>query len=66
MKSIELDEWKLKSVKERQEILKAREAPPSLFQMVIMVILKKLEGRKPPRYLLDTTVFKHHDVFRRR
>jgi len=62
MRIIDLDLWKGMSVQERDEILAKANAKPSLFRMLIMAWLKKLEDHKKPCYL-DTKIFKRHRKF---
>jgi len=58
MRVLDLDLWKEKSVKERNEILAEANAKPSLFRLFIQVILKWLEEPAPPA-LLETKIFSH-------
>lgn len=57
MRTIDLDLWVNLSNTERDDLLKKINAPPSLFKLFIQVILKKIDGKKPPP-LVDRTVFK--------
>jgi len=57
MKTIPLEDWEKLSVQDRNEKLAELNSKPSLFQLFIMVLLKKMEGKKPAP-LLDTVVFK--------
>jgi len=58
MKRIPFEEWRDLSVQERNERLAELNSRPSLFQLLIMVILKKLENKKSRPPLVDKTVFK--------
>lgn len=62
MIKIPLEEWENLSAQNRDKRLEELNAKPSLFQMLVMVILKKIEGKKSPP-LLDTTVFKRRQNF---
>jgi len=57
MRTIPFEEWRELSNTDRDEKLAELNSKPSMFQLLIMVILKKMDGKKSPS-LLDTTVFK--------
>ena len=64
MRTIPLEEWIELTVQERQERLAELNAKPSLFQLLIMVILKKLEDKKPSKNYLDTKIFSNKKTFK--
>ncbi len=59
---IPFEEWAKLSAQDRDKKLEKLNKKPSLFQMFIQVILKKMEGKKSPPPL-DMTVFKRRQNF---
>lgn len=64
MKKIPIEEWERLTVQERNERLEELNAKPSLFQMLIMVLLKKMEDKKPSKHYLDTKIFGYKKSFK--
>jgi len=59
---IPLEEWEKLSAQDRLEKLENLNTKPSIFQLLIMAIMKWLEEPKRPP-LLDTIVFKRRPKF---
>ena len=64
MRTIPFEDWKEMSVQDRNERLAELNSKPSMFQMLIMVILKKMEDKKPSKNYLDTKIFSNKKTFK--